>query len=321
MNHKVDQYKDIYGQLKKSLRWKVADSRSIMMVASLYVTSQRPFHLDRFLEISDYIKSEVGTFSTLKHDLRYTIAAMLDIRYDDPHTKFHDFHAVYDSLIDAGFSRGAFSYIGAMTMLSEDAPTPLAEHGMNVYKKMREKHFFLTGHSDYPFALLLAQREEDHESLIETIEDFYTQLHAAGFRKGNDLQSMSHILSLHNGTNPDELVSRCARLFDLFKKEGIKTKAMFYPHIALLSYVDVNPGLVTEVKALWDELNSEKLFKWQKDLNGMMAVTFLMSDKIEHTDLLQAKLSTAIETLIQAQQATMIATVSAVSASTTGGDA
>ncbi|KAA0561515.1 DUF4003 family protein [Bacillus sp. CH30_1T] len=52
---KVKEYKDIYSQLKKRLRWKVSDSRSIMMVASLYVTNERAFDLDRFVEFSDYI--------------------------------------------------------------------------------------------------------------------------------------------------------------------------------------------------------------------------------------------------------------------------
>ncbi|MFI8575608.1 hypothetical protein ACIGEL_07830 [Rossellomorea aquimaris] len=50
---KVNEYKDIYSQLKKRLRWKVSDSRSLMMVPSLYVTNERAFDLDRFVEISD----------------------------------------------------------------------------------------------------------------------------------------------------------------------------------------------------------------------------------------------------------------------------
>jgi Protein of unknown function (DUF4003) len=318
---KVKEYKDIYSQLKKRLRWKVSDSRSLMMVASLYITNKRGFNIDRFIEISDYIKKEVGTFSTLKHEIRFTFAAMIDTRFEDYQRKFHEFLSLYESLIEAGFSRGTFTYIAAMTMLTDAGKRQdLAEHGMKVYKKMREKHIFLTGHSDYPFALLLSQREGNQDSLIDTIKGFYHQLNQSGFRKGNDLQSMSHILSLHHEWPQGELVHRCTRLFDTFKQEGIKTKAMFYPQIALLSFVDADSALVNQVKEVWEELNSEKLFKWHKDINLMMAVNFLISDKIENNSLMQVSLSTAIETLIQAQQATMIATVSTVSVTTAGGE-
>ncbi|MGE6754027.1 DUF4003 family protein [Rossellomorea sp. NPDC071047] len=318
---KVKEYREIYSQLKKRLRWKVSDSRSLMMVASLYVTNERAFDLDRFVEISDYIKNEVGAFSTLKHEIRFTFAAMLDTRCETPEAKFHEFLVLYDSLVEAGFSRGTFTYIAAMTLLSnDDYSTDLPNHAMKVYKEMRAQHFFLTGHSDYPFATLLAQREGDQSELIYKIEGFYTKLNDSGFRKGNDLQSMSHILSLHDEASQDELVSRCNYLFDIMKQADIKTKAMFYPQIALLSFVNADLNLVNQVKDVWEELNSEKHFKWHKDLNLMMAVNLLISDKIENSTVMQASLSTAIETLIQAQQATMIATISTVSVTTAGGD-
>ncbi|MDT9027090.1 DUF4003 family protein [Rossellomorea yichunensis] len=318
---KVKEYREIYSKLKKRLRWKVSDSRSLMMVASLYVTNERAFDLDRFVEISDYIKNEVGAFSTLKHEIRFTFAAMLDTRCETPEAKFHEFLVLYDSLVEAGFSRGTFTYIAAMTLLSnDDYSTDLPNHAMKVYKEMRAQHFFLTGHSDYPFATLLAQREGDQSELIYKIEGFYTKLNDSGFRKGNDLQSMSHILSLHDEASQDELVSRCNYLFDIMKQAGIKTKAMFYPQIALLSFVNADLNLVNQVKDVWEELNSEKHFKWHKDLNLMMAVNLLISDKIENSTVMQASLSTAIETLIQAQQATMIATISTVSVTTAGGD-
>jgi hypothetical protein len=318
---KVKEYREIYSQLKKRLRWKVSDSRSLMMVASLYVTNERAFDLDRFVEISDYIKNEVGAFSTLKHEIRFTFAAMLDTRCETPEAKFHEFLVLYDSLVEAGFSRGTFTYIAAMTLLSnDDYSTDLPYHAMKVYKEMRAQHFFLTGHSDYPFATLLAQREGDQSELIYKIEGFYTKLNDSGFRKGNDLQSMSHILSLNDEASQDELVNRCIHLFDTMKQAGIKMKAMFYPQIALLSFVNADSNLVNQVKDVWEELNSEKHFKWHKDINLMMAVNLLISDKIENSTVMQASLSTAIETLIQAQQATMIATISTVSVTTAGGD-
>ncbi|TYR74653.1 DUF4003 family protein [Rossellomorea vietnamensis] len=81
---KIERYKDIYLQLRTNLRWKVSDNRALMMASSLYVTSERDFDINHFQKLSDFIKNEAGIFSTLKSQLRFTIAAMLDTRFSNP---------------------------------------------------------------------------------------------------------------------------------------------------------------------------------------------------------------------------------------------
>jgi hypothetical protein len=70
-------------------------------------------------------------------------------------------------------------------------------------------------------------------------------------------------------------------------KEGIKPKSMFYPQIALLILIEKGNDNLSEIKAIWEQLNEEKVFKWKKDINFMMAVHFVISDKIENSSLLQ----------------------------------
>ncbi|MBM7649884.1 hypothetical protein JOC78_002868 [Bacillus ectoiniformans] len=321
MIDKVEKYKEIYTQLKKKLRWKVSDSRTLMMVASLYVTTNREFHMDQFEELSDYIKDEVGVFSTLKSQGRFTFAALLDTRFDSPKERVADFLAMYDTLVKTGFSRSIFTYIAAITLLEEENGQETAASANELYKKMKSEHLFLTGQSDYPLAALLAQRKQPADQLIGLIEEYYSKLNHAGFKKGNDLQSMSHILSLKDSVNPEEMVSRCTHIFDQMKLAGMKPKAMFYPQIALLSFLEDDTEQLAIVKNIQERLNAEKLFKWHKDLNFMMAVHFLISSRIEHSSLLQTSLSTTIEVLIQAQQAASMAAIAGASAaSASGGD-
>ncbi|TYS14434.1 DUF4003 domain-containing protein [Rossellomorea vietnamensis] len=318
---KVDRYKDIYSQLRSNLRWKVSDSRAIMMAASLYVTSEREFDLDRFQKLSDFIKNEAGIFSTLKSQLRFTIAAMLDTRFSNPEGAFADFSKSYEALIEKGFNRGVYSYIAAMVLCSHEDKADSASLAMRIFKKMREEHFFLTGQSDYPLAMLLSERNQEIDSLIVRIEDFYNTLDQKGFRKGNDLQSMSHILSLHENPDPNELISRCTTLFDRMRQLGIKPKANLYPQLAVLSFLSDSEDHLFAIKDIWETLNAEKQFKWHKDINFMMAVSFYISDKIEHSSLVETSLYTTIETLIQAQQAASFAAISgaAGASSTTDG--
>lgn len=323
-NDNITKYIQIYSLLREKFRWKVSDQSVLMMVASLYISNNRRFDIERFTELADYIKRESGLFSPLRSESRFTFAAMLDTRFESPKEKFPAFIAAYKELVSGGFSKNTFTYIAAMQLIttnSEDLKS-LAERAREIYKKMREEHLFLTGHSDYPLAVMLAQNDRQKDELIFHIEDLYSKLSQNGFRKGNDLQSMSHILSLHENSSADDLVAKSTELFDRMKQEGIKPKAMFYPQIAVLTFIENGSDNLTEIKEIWEHLNAEKLFKWKKDINFMMATTFVVSDKIDDSSLLQANLSTTIEALIQAQQAASIAAISsaAVVTSSSGGE-
>jgi hypothetical protein len=319
--NKIETYKDIFTDLKKRMRWKVSDARSLMMIASLYVTNNKVYDGDRFEEMADFIKKEVGVFSTLKSHHRFTFAAMLDTRFPNPEEKFTDFIQVYEALVEEGFSRGTYTYIAAMVVITEEGNSAeLASRAMNVYKEMRQKHFFLTGQSDYPLAMLLAQREQNTAAIVDHIESLYEKLNQSGFYKGNDLQTMSHILSLVEDVSLDELVTRSTELFDTLKEEGIRPKSRFYPQIAMLAFMKNGKEQITQVKEILESLNSDKLFKWQKDINFMMAVTLHLSDQMENSSLLHTNLSTTIEALIQAQQAASVAAIAGAAAATSSGE-
>jgi hypothetical protein len=317
----MERYTQIHSQLKDRYRWKVSDQSLLMMVASLYITNNRSFDIERFNDVAEHIKNHSGLFSPLRSQSRFTFAAMLDTRFENPKEMFPVFMAAYNELISAGFSRNIFTYIAAMLLVTTDAKDlqALSTRARSIYKKMREEHLFLTGHSDYPLAVTLAKNDRPADELIFHVEDLYNKLSQNGFRKGNDLQSMSHILSLHENSSTDDLVVKSTEIFDRMKKEGIKPKSMFYPQIALLTFIEKGMNNLTEIIEIWERLNAEKAFKWKKDINFMMAVTFVVSDKIEDSSLLQTNLSTTIETLIQAQQAASIAAISgaAVASSST----
>ncbi|MEH7442938.1 DUF4003 family protein [Bacillus sp. JJ1122] len=318
----MKRYTQIYSQLRERLRWKVTDPSLLMMVASLYITNNRNFDIGRFNDVAEHIKNESGLFSPLRSQSRFTFAAMLDTRFDNPEEMFPHFITAYEELVSAGFSRNIFTYIAAMLLITTDVQDlgPLSDQARIIYKKMREKHLFLTSHSDYPLAVTLAQSERQSDELIFHMEDLYSKLSQNGFRKGNDLQSMSHILSLHENSSADDLVAKSTEIFYAMKKEGIKPKSMFYPQMALLTFIEKDMNNLTQIKDIWEQLNLVKAFKWKKDINFMMAVTFVVSDKIENSSLLQTNLSTTIETLIQAQQAASIAAISGAAVASSSND-
>ncbi len=323
LQDKVDEYTNIYQQLYKSLKWKVSDSRTLMIVASMYVVNQNQFDLQKFIEISDGIKKNVGMFSTLNSPHRFTYAAMLDVRFENPMEKFSDLLKIYDRLIESKFTRESFTYLCAYILLASEPTMNLQtriERSISLYKGMKSNHFFLTSSSDFPLAVLIANKEGSVDELLQIMEHFYVELDQNGFSKGNDLQFLSHILSLQSN-DKDMVAERCIRLLEEIKRRGdIKLRKLHYPVLGLLSFLDNGVQELDTIKEIQTQLNQNKLFKWHKDINLIMAINFMMSEKLEDSTLIGTNMYTIIESIIQAQQAVMVATVTSTAVATNSSD-
>ncbi len=118
LEQKLEQYTHTYGQLKGELKWKTSDSRTGMMIAAMYTSSDKLFDLGRFLEISSFIKNQVGMFSYLKSYHRFVVAATLDIHFTDYKKAFRDFLDLYEQLVAGGFSRSIFTYLAAAVLFN-----------------------------------------------------------------------------------------------------------------------------------------------------------------------------------------------------------
>ncbi|WP_053217164.1 DUF4003 family protein [Virgibacillus senegalensis] len=312
----------IFDELKAKLKWKVSDQQVLMMAASIYVVNGKTFDYKRFIQLADYIKQESGIFSSLKSQSRFTVAAMLDVRYTDSREKFQEMRRVYKQLVEAGFRRGIFTYISAMVLLSHGKESgDFSEEILKadaIFQKMKDEHSFLTSSSDYPLAALLAQKEGIVTELIDRTETYYQRLNQQGFRKGNDLQFMSHILTLDDNeeAEADLLVERAAWVHQAFGQAGMKQKTKFYPEMGMLALLPEELVDLGVIKQIIDELSEHRSFRWQKDITTILAVNLFMSDKLADASLLETSLYTTMETVIQAQQAAMLAAIAGASVAT-----
>ncbi|PHF01065.1 DUF4003 domain-containing protein [Bacillus pseudomycoides] len=316
LQQKLEQYTHIYAQLKGELKWKTSDSRTGMMIAAMYAGSDKSFHLGRFLEISNYIKDQVGMFSYLKSYHRFVVAATLDIHFTHYKEAFQKFLDLYERLVAGGFSRSIFTYLAAAALLPEETGQHdvRIQRSMQVYKRMKEDHFFLTSTDDYPLAVLLAGQSEKVEALMDRVERLYQKLAAAGMYKGNNLQFLSHILSLKKDVSEDILVAQCTNIWNLLKREKVKVKQMHYPAIGLLALLEDGEKEVHSIRAFIEKLQGDKLFRWHTDANILIAIQLFVSQKGAESQAANTGLQTMIEVLIQAQQAAMIAAITASTA-------
>lgn len=309
--NKTTTYIQLFNELKKQLKWKITDNRLFMAMASLYVMNDKTLDSHHLLEIAEHIKKRAKMFSAMKSHSRFTTAAFLDTNFDNPMEQIEDLFNYYHMFRQEKFQRGIFSYISASIIL-KNQDKEVNPHGIilktkNIYQAMKKEHPFLTSMSDYPLATLLAY--EQHSDIVPTIEVFYDGLSKNGFRKGNDLQFISHILALSRDESVNTVMNRSTHIFDQFKKVGINPKPLYYPVIGMLALLPQDMLDMQEIYEMYDTLNQEKYFKWQKDTNLMMAASFFAKDKLEHAHIAETSIYTTIEMIIQAQQAVMMAVI------------
>lgn len=316
--NRIEKYQDIFQSLKEELKWKVSDYRTLMMISAMYVVNDKEFDKERFLNVSQTIKDKTGFFSTLNSQYRFMIAAMLDVRYDHPEEKVGEVLDTYQRLLDFKFGRNIYSYVSAILVINQALEEPnrdeVIQKGMEIYKGMQSKHLFLTSSEDFPLAILLGLRPEPVDELVEKMEGFYQKFDENGFWKGNELQFLSHILSLEPEKNLDLLVEQTVRIKDELQYKGIKIRRIHYPVLGMLAMLPYDSKNLEYIEQTTNQFNELKFFKRYKDINLMMASIFLISEKKEDTTMEQTNLLTTIETIIQAQQAAMIAGVAAVTA-------
>ncbi|NTU27306.1 DUF4003 domain-containing protein [Bacillus tequilensis] len=311
LNEKTRQYISIYAELKSKLKWKVAHDQILMLISSAYIVNKREFDFQRFYDLSSYIKSNIGSFSTLNSHHRFTVASILDIHFQhEAKQAFLTFIDGYNEMIRLGYKRDIFTYLSALIILTGKSEASNQKEQMNmglaVYQQMKKNHYFLTSTQNIPFAVLLAKNGKGLQAL-DKAETCYQHLAAGGFRKGQHLHQTSHILALHTEKDAETLVLQCRKLFQAITESYKKPKVDHYPELALLTFLE-EPDIKT-VLAITQELNQEKRFKWQKEMNFKIAVSLYLSERMEKNLLIESGLYTAIETAIQAQHASATAVI------------
>lgn len=317
----VVDYKNIYNQLRKKLNWKVSDNRIIMTIASMYVISNKPFDRERFLSIAETISKKASLFSTLKTQFRFTMATNLDLNYEHTTEKIDDLLNIYNEFKNNKFKRGNFTYIAASLVLMNTNSLEEAREIINeakvLHDGMKKQHPFLTATSDYPFATILALNSDlDVDITVERLDNFYFALANNGFKKGNDLQVLSHLLTLAADENDSVLLNRVIHVYDTIRKHGVKPKNNYYTVMGLLAFLPTEEVEMDVILEVYEQLNKQKHFKWRKDLNFLLAVSFFVSDKLEEDQLIKTNISTTLEAILQVQHAIMVSSIVSATAVT-----
>lgn len=303
--------------VREAFKW---DSAYIHPVcANLFCAHGKAADTEELKRCKKIIESQTGIFSNFRGNIRPALAAMLALS-GRPEEKMSQALENY-SLLKQEF-RGS-EYLALVAFLLTDLADrsqieEKASRGKLIYKRMQKEHPFLTSSEDSVFAVLMAFSGKTDDDLIYDMEACYTVLKER-FSIGNEVQTVSHILSLTDGS-PDEKAGRVIELYNALRDAGVKYGR--YYELSTLAALSVTgagiPELVRDIQEANDFLKGQKGYGGVFGLDAKtraMHAALLVSDLYTNRD--QTNTAAMTSTLVQiiAQEMAMCAITASVAAS------
>ena len=313
----VAAYLETFERLRTRKRWTTDTATYRFVALTLGAAGNRVSH-DGLEEVAAGLRRRAGWTSPLRSEIRYVVAAMI-LRRDLDAARVH--HQVIATRVRFGEHgvkrRGTGATLAALLLVlqTEGKRVPKAhlDRLARIYAQWRADHFWLTDANDLPAAALHAARDVSVESLTGDVQRAYARLREAGFRRGNQLQLVSHLLAV-DPRGADTAVQRVAVVADRLRSAGERVGTGRYDEVAVLALTQGSPGhVVDRVLRYRDRLRSARP-RPSKDLAFSLAAGIELAEDSEKAGERNAGDLAALQSIraiLDAQQAATIAAISA----------
>lgn len=304
--------------IKSSFHW---ESEYIYPVcAAVYVDKRRMVDVNYMSYCRDMLKANTGIFSNFRGNAKLALTAMLAVE-GDPQVKMQQALQVYNLLKGYFF---ASEYLPLASMIIVNMVEPMQYQNIvartrHIYELMKAEHPFLTGGEDSVMAALLAMSSLTDEQVVQEMSACYQNLKGSFF-SGNAVQSLSHVLSLGEGS-PQEKCGRTLELFQALKNRGCKYGTSYeLATLGVLALLPVDLGQlvqdIMEVDAFLSGQRGYGFFGVGRKQRLMHAAMLVSSDYIDQgaSPAMNSAAITGTISLIAAQQAAVCAAIAASSA-------
>ena len=320
----VERYLEVFEELHRRKRW--STGVSILRFAALTLAASDVADPGADLEATaKTLADEAGGFSPLSSAMRHAVAAILIRRGLDPAVVVRNTKQTLARFKEAKLTKsGARPLLSALILvLDADGGVPRRETIARlkaIIDRWNEDHWFLTGVDDYPMAAMHATRDLSVEQIGMEAEEIYQLLRRAKFSSGEQLQLVSQLL-MFSDLGPREAAQRFERIATALKKAKQRVWQSYYDEVALLvlsgGHVD---EVVPKVIEYRDRLRAVKP-KPTADIAFSIAAGVVLAEQAERMQNLEDAAAAAnlraVQAIIEAQQAAMIACMAACTVTTT----
>ena len=270
------------------------------------------------------IKENTSVFSNFRGTNRLTTAITISLE-EDMESSLKEIISIYDKLKEE-FSSSEYLIIASQIIFNSRyrVDIDLAVRNTKVaYDYMKKSHRFLTGREDVSSAAIIATTSFDIEKTFIDIEECYNLLKSNGISSSNNIQALSHILSLINLPSKDKC-KKVMEMYSALKENKVPLKEFYLPLLGVVSFLTNNKeGFAKNVADLSKELKTYKgfgNFTLGSQLRNMLSTVLVSMDYLDDLDsdlkdrLIDSTNNIAL-TVIIAIQTAIIAASSAAAAS------
>lgn len=319
----VERYLSVFEDLRRRKRWST-DTNILRFAALTIAASEIAVDSIDLEATAKTLLGEAGGFSPLNSPIRHAVAAILLRRGLDPVVTVRRTRETLSLFKQAKLQKGGTSpYLAALLLVLESngaAPSPRTVERMKaVLERWKDDHWWLTGPDDYPMAAMHAARGSSVEQIALEAEVVYQALRRHRFSRGNQLQLASHLL-LFSDAGPRDAAERFARMANALRSAGQRIGESQYDEVALLvlSGVAAEEAAVRAV-ATRDRLRAVKP-RPQSTIAFSIACGVVLAEAAATVhDLDDARAAAnlrEVQSVVEAQQAAMIACMAATTAAT-----
>jgi hypothetical protein len=314
----VERYLEVFEELRTRKRW--STGVEILRFAALTLAAVDVADPGSDLEeTAKMLSKEAGGFSPLSSAIRHAVAAILIRRGLDPVTTVHRTKETLAAFKELKLTRsGVHPLLAALILvLDADGGIPSQENIARmkaILDRWEEDHWFLTGVDDYPMAAIHATRDVSIEQLGMEVEQIFQLLRKAKYPSGEQLQLVSHLL-VFSDQGPREAAQRFDHTAKALKKAKQRVWQSHFDEVALLvlsgGHVEEVVPRVIEYR---DRLRAVKP-RPTADIAFSIAAGVVLAEEAERVASLEdastAATLRAVQAIIEAQQAAMIACMAA----------
>ncbi len=314
----IERYLNVFEGLRRRKRW--STGIEILRFAALTLSATDVADPDSDLEeTAKVLSKEAGGLSPLSSAVRHAVAAILIRRGFDPATTVHRIKETLGAFKEFKLTRSGVQPLLAALILVLDTgggipSTDTIARMKAIIDRWEEDHWFLTGVDDYPMAAMHATRGVSVEQLGMEVEQIYQLLRKAKYPSGEQLQLVSHLL-VFSEQGPREAAQSFDRTAKALKKAKQRVWQNHFDEVALLvlsgSHVDEVVPRVIEYR---DRLREVKP-RPTADIAFSVAAGVVLAEEAERMkgleDATTAANLRAVQAVIEAQQAAMIACMAA----------
>jgi hypothetical protein len=318
LKQKTDLMVENFHELKGNFKWGTELLKHF--AAMVHATKGKMVDVNKLQEMKKQIKDETSWTSYFRGANQFIITTLLSFE-EDYKSFFKDMLSVYEKLKSAGFKNSPYLPLASYTLVkdvSRDQWELKIQRMKEFFNKMKKNHFWLTSSDDYVFAAVLAATDLDVEETVQKIENCYNFLNQERFYKGNDLQTLSHILAIGEGGELENC-RKAVRLYNRLADERCKLQYSGLASLGVLTLVasDVDK-IVSDIREVHDYIYGQDgygYWKLAKSMRIILASTIVSDYYVDEVKkgVIQIALGNSINAIIIAQQQAAVAAACAAS--------